>query len=202
MNAIQSALLTTSCIGFLTACAPATKSAETSSPAETETQAADDVTLLNTTLGPVQGAQDGDVVSFKGIPFAKPPVGELRWRAPQPVQAWNEPLDATTYGSDCMQIPFPSDAAPLGVPHAEDCLYLNVWKPARTEPDTKLPVMVWIYGGGLQNGGTSPDVYDGSEFARQNVILMSMNYRLGRFGFFAHPALSAEGAVPHMVNYG
>jgi para-nitrobenzyl esterase len=99
-----------------------------------------------------------------------------------------------------MQVPFPSDAAPLGMKPAEDCLYLNVWRPAHAA-DKKLPVLVWIYGGGFVNGGSSPAVYDGSAFARDGVIFVSFNYRLGRFGFFAHPALSAEQSHGPLANY-
>ncbi len=99
-----------------------------------------------------------------------------------------------------MQIPFPGDDAPLSVKPAEDCLYLNVWRPAHPARK-KLPVLVWIYGGGFVNGGSSPAVYDGSPFARDGVIFVSFNYRLGRFGFFAHPALSAEQAGGPLANY-
>jgi para-nitrobenzyl esterase len=107
--------------------------------------------------------------------------------------------DATHYGADCMQLPFPGDAAPLGVTPAEDCLYLNVWKPARG--GKRLPVMVWIYGGGFVNGGSSPEVYDGSRFAEDGIVFVSFNYRLGRFGFFAHPALTKESAGGMVSNY-
>ena len=141
--------------------------------------------------GKLEGVVDGDVLSFKGIPFAAPPVGARRWRPPQPAAHWTGTRKADAYGNDCMQVPFPSDAAPLGTPPKEDCLYLNVWRPA--EASTKpLPVMVWIYGGGYVNGGSSPAVYDGSAFARKGVIMVSFNYRLGRFGFFAFPALTKE----------
>jgi para-nitrobenzyl esterase len=110
---------------------------------------------------------------------------------------------ATEFSNDCMQIPFAQDAAPLGTPPAEDCLYVNVWRPADAEPGDKLPVMFWIYGGGLVNGGASPAVYDGSEIARQGVVLVSFNYRLGRFGFFAHPALTAANEDNGLLgNYG
>src|SRR5690242_15699143 len=98
--------------------------------------------------GELQGAVADGVLSFKGVPFAAPPVGDLRWRAPQPVKAWTGVRQATTYGHDCMQQPFPSDAAPLGTEPAEDCLVLNVWRPAEQSAG-KLPVMVWIYGGGF-----------------------------------------------------
>jgi beta-glucosidase len=98
-----------------------------------------------------------------------------------------------------MQVPFPSDAAPLGMKPAEDCLYLNIWRPAQSA--AKLPVLVWIYGGGFVNGGSSPAVYDGAPFARDGVLFVSFNYRLGRFGFFAHPALAAEQAGAPLGNY-
>ncbi|HEX3837411.1 MAG TPA: carboxylesterase family protein [Steroidobacteraceae bacterium] len=151
--------------------------------------------------GKVRGAATAIVAAFKGIPFAQPPVGALRWRPPQTPIAWQDIRAALSYGPDCMQVPFPGDAAPLGVTPAEDCLYLNVWTPARFE-GRKLPVMVWIYGGGFVNGGSSPPVYDGSAFARDGVVLVSFNYRLGSFGFFAHPALSAEQAGGPLGNYG
>jgi para-nitrobenzyl esterase len=151
--------------------------------------------------GIVGGAVADGVVSWKGVPYAAPPVGERRWRAPQPVEPWTGVRAATRYANDCMQKPFPSDAAPLGTPPAEDCLYLNVWAPA--EPAAPgLPVMLWIHGGGFVNGGSSPAVYDGSAFARRGVVLVSLNYRLGRFGFFAHPALTGEQAGAPLGNYG
>jgi para-nitrobenzyl esterase len=162
--------------------------------------AAPDITQANVDTGQVQGTRQGDVVSFKGIPFAAPPVGPLRWRPPQPVTSWLGVRPAGSYGPDCMQVPFPSDAAPLGVKPAEDCLYLNVWVPAERAQE-KLPVFVWIYGGGFVNGGSSPAVYDGSAFARQGVAFVSFNYRLGRFGFFAHPALTAEQSAGPLGNY-
>ena len=151
--------------------------------------------------GQVQGAVHQTVAYFKGIPFAAPPIGNLRWRPPQSVHKWSGVRKAAEFGADCMQLPFPSDAAPLGVKPAEDCLYLNVWRPANP-PHGKLPVFVWIYGGGFVNGGTSPAVYDGSAFARDGVVFVSFNYRLGRFGFFAHPAISAEQPAGPLGNYG
>src|SRR5206468_1861065 len=96
----------------------------------------------------------------------------------------------------------PSDAAPLGTKPAEDCLYVNVWAPAARSGGGKLPVMVWIYGGGFVNGGSSPAVYDGSHFAGQGIVFVSFNYRLGRFGFFAHPALTKESPSGPIGNYG
>ena len=157
-----------------------------------------------TTSGPVVGESAHGVAAFKGVPFAAAPVGPLRWRAPQPPKAWTVPRDAKAYGPDCMQNPFPGDAAPLGVTPAEDCLYANVWTPeAALKGKAKLPVMVWIYGGGFVNGGSSPAVYSGDRFARDGVVLVSFNYRVGRFGFFAHPALTAANADGGMLgNYG
>jgi len=149
--------------------------------------------------GRVKGAISGQLVVFKGIPFAAPPVGANRWRPPQPVAHWPGLRPATEFGADCMQLPFPSDAAPLGTKPAEDCLFVNVWRPASRSP--KLPVMVWIYGGGFVNGGSSPAVYDGSRFAARGLVFVSFNYRVGRFGFFAHPALTKENPAGPLGNY-
>ncbi|HTW37170.1 MAG TPA: carboxylesterase family protein [Steroidobacteraceae bacterium] len=158
-------------------------------------------TQLGVQGGLIRGAVHEGVLSFKGIPFAAPPVGPLRWRPPQRVGRWSGVRAAVNYGPDCLQLPFPGDAAPLRSALAEDCLYLNVWRPARAAARA-LPVMVWIYGGGFVNGGTSPAVYDGSPFARDGIVLVSFNYRLGNFGFFAHPALSAEQRAGVLGNYG
>lgn len=157
--------------------------------------------LVHVESGDLRGETADGVTGFKGIPFAAPPVGDLRWRPPQPAATWTGVREAKAYGHDCMQKPFPSDAAPLGTQPSEDCLVLNVWRPAKAE-GAKLPVMVWIYGGGFVNGGASPAVYDGSQFARGGVVLVSFNYRLGRFGFFAHPALTAEDPGGLVGNYG
>ena len=157
--------------------------------------------VVRVASGEVSGEVRAAVASFKGIPFAQPPVGALRWRAPQAPTPWQGIRPSVSYGPDCMQVPFPGDAAPLGVKPAEDCLYLNVWTPAQFT-GRRLPVMVWIYGGGFVNGGSSPPEYDGSAFARDGVVLVSFNYRLGSFGFFAHPALSAEQAGGPIGNYG
>lgn len=157
---------------------------------------------VSTDAGKLRGVTQGSVESFKGVPFAAPPVGDLRWRAPQPVRPWSDVRQADGYSADCMQVPFPSDAAPLGTTPAEDCLYLNVWRPAGIPADAKLPVMFWIYGGGFVNGGSSPSVYDGSKFAEKGVVFVSANYRLGRFGFFAFPELSHENVDGMVGNYG
>lgn len=148
--------------------------------------------LAATQAGVVSGVRESGLDVYRGIPFAAPPVGGLRWRAPQAVQPWRGARDASRFGADCAQKPMPGDAAPPGVTPAEDCLYLNVWAP---QGGRALPVMVWIYGGGFVNGGASPKIYDGAALARRGLVLVSFNYRVGRFGFFAHPALSAEAAV-------
>jgi para-nitrobenzyl esterase len=189
MRSFQSATL----IAVLAAalCGPAIAQSGAASP-----------TIVALRSGKVEGLKDGEVLAFKGVPFAKPPVGPLRWRAPQPAQPWTGVRSAKAYGHDCMQTPFPSDAAPLGTEPAEDCLVANVWRPAKAT-GARLPVMVWIYGGGFVNGGSSPAVYDGRAFAQQGLVFVSFNYRVGRFGFFAHPALSASAADgDRLGNYG
>ncbi|MBO9574554.1 MAG: carboxylesterase family protein [Sphingobium sp.] len=151
--------------------------------------------------GVIRGDETAGVLSWKGIPFAQPPLGALRWRAPQPVTAWQGVRETTKYSNDCMQVPFPSDAAPLGTEPAEDCLYSNVWRPAGAQKN--LPVMVWIYGGGFVNGGASPPTYSGANLARQGIVFVSFNYRVGRFGTFALPQLTAENADKgRLGNYG
>jgi para-nitrobenzyl esterase len=144
---------------------------------------------VDVTGGRVAGTDSHGIVSFKGIPFAAPPVGDLRWKAPQPVQAWSGVKEAKNFGPACMQASSPySPVASMG----EDCLYLNVWTPAKTPAD-KLPVMVWIYGGAFAGGATSLPTYDGTHFAEDGVVLVSVAYRLGPFGFLAHPELTKEG---------
>ncbi len=156
--------------------------------------------VVSVQSGKLQGSASDGVVSFKGVPYAAPPVGDLRWRPPQSAAKWTGVRSAVEYGHDCMQLPFPSDAAPLGTKPAEDCLVLNVWVPQHRAK--KLAVMVWIYGGGWVNGGSSPAVYDGSQFAKEGVVFVSFNYRLGRFGFFAHPAITKEDPNGLLGNYG
>jgi len=146
--------------------------------------------VIKISTGLVKGTTVNGITSFKGIPYAAAPVGNLRWAATQSAQTWDGVFNANTYGADCIQLPFPSDAAPLGTEPDEDCLFLNIW--TKNSNDTQLkPVVVWIHGGGFVNGGSSPDVYSGEKFAEKDVIFVSFNYRLGRFGFFGHPALTA-----------
>lgn len=154
--------------------------------------------------GVLAGASENGVESFKGVPFAAPPAGSLRWRAPQPVRPWSGLRPATGYAPDCMQTPVPGIAAPLGAPSlSEDCLYLNVWRPAGARAGGGLPVMVWIHGGGFVNGGASPAVFRGDSFAQHGVIMVGIAYRVGRFGFFAHPALTAANEDDGLLgNYG
>lgn len=160
-----------------------------------------DPTIAVTADGAVQGAASNGVVAFKGIPFAAPPVGALRWRPPQPVSAWSGVRQATSFVHDCMQTDGPNSG--LTVTPSEDCLYLNVWRPQDSKGQN-LPVMVWIYGGGYVSGGTSMPTSDGTQFAKQGVVIVTLNYRLGRFGFFAHPALTAAAAPSGetLGNYG
>jgi len=156
--------------------------------------------------GELQGVVADGVDSFKGIPFAAAPVGDLRWRPPQPPARWSGARQAAEFGADCMQGRFgPPPTAVPGAPPArvpsEDCLFLNVWRPPSAAPGARLPVMVWIHGGGFMGGsGASPGT-SGVQFAKQGVILVSINYRLGRFGFFAFPALSQERPEETKGNY-
>jgi para-nitrobenzyl esterase len=164
--------------------------------------AASDSVLVKVESGQLKGSVENGVVSFKGVPFAAPPVGQFRWRTPQPVTPWKGVRAATAFAPDCLQVPFPSDAAPVGAGGlSEDCLYANVWAPAG-HGTKKLPVMVWIYGGGFVNGGSSPLVYDGTHFAERGVVFVSFNYRVGRFGFFGFPALTQEFPDEPHGNYG
>jgi len=154
---------------------------------------AQDIVSIDT--GRIQGSTENGVIAFKGIPFAAPPVGRLRWRPPQPAARWSGVRQATRFGHDCMQVLSIFSNSP-----AEDCLYVNVWTPESHA--RKLPVMVWIYGGAWVVGGSSLPFFDGSQLARKGVILVTFNYRLGRFGFFAFPALSREAGNGLLGNYG
>jgi len=162
---------------------------------------ADRVKTANGVVESTVPAKDG-VRSFKGIPFAQPPVGDLRWREPQPVKNWPGARNADTFGPSCMQRLSPSaDYWLRGDGMSEDCLYLNVWTPAKSGRE-KLPVLVYIFGGGFQNGDGSEPRYDGESMARHGIVAVSLNYRTNIFGFFVHPELTRESPHHASGNYG
>lgn len=156
--------------------------------------------LVKLEAGTLRGAVRDGVASYKGVPFAAPPIGALRWRPPAPVPAWTGVRDSTSFGAACFQFEEPP-IVPAGVAQSEDCLNLNIWAPA-SRPRTPLPVMVWIHGGGLEQGTGSVPFYSGEPLAKRGVIVVTINYRLGRLGFFAHPGLSAESPRAPLGNYG
>lgn len=157
--------------------------------------------VIQTTGGLLRGKSKLGVESFKGIPYAAAPVGDLRWQPPQPVKPWKGVRDVSDFCSDCAQASWPRSNEKLRDNTAEDCLYLNLWKPANNKTDKKLPVMVWIYGGGFVGGGSSYAETSGQQFAKQDVILISFNYRLGRLGHFAFPSLSKENPTEYKGSY-
>lgn len=144
---------------------------------------------VQVTGGEVRGVVKDGIASFKGIPFAVPPVGELRWRAPQPVVPWEGVREADQFGPPPMQMALATLV--YGSKPSEDCLHINVWTAAK-EADERRPVMVWIYGGAFNGGGAGDAIFDGTHFAKKGVVLVTFNYRIGVFGFLAHPELSAE----------
>ncbi len=151
--------------------------------------------------GRLVGRQSDGIESFKGVPFAAPPVQALRWRPPQAPASWSGERDAGDVGAICIQAPANGDPGVGPGTPSEDCLTLNVWRPAgQGEP---LPVMVWIHGGGYNNGSGTPPLYDGTNLARRGMVVVTINYRLGRLGFFDHPALAFERAAGEPAgNYG
>jgi para-nitrobenzyl esterase len=156
---------------------------------------------VKTVAGIVKGTatEDGRVRIYKGIPFAAPPTGPGRWQPPAPAPSWPGVRDATAFGASCMQGSVFPDIVLKD--QSEDCLFLNIWAPAPTA-GARLPVMLWVHGGGFQAGSGAEPRHDGEAFARKNVVLVTINYRLGIFGFFSHPALTAESPHHASGNYG
>ncbi len=162
----------------------------------------DDVTLqVKTQYGILEGFEEDGVKKFLGVPFAQAPVGELRWKAPQPLQPWEGVREAKAFGADPMQLDIFGDMAFRGAGRSEDCLYLNIWTTAATTADN-LPVLIYFNGGGLMAGSGSEPRYDGSAMAKQGVIGVTANYREGVFGYFAHPELTAASDYKGSGNYG
>ena len=156
---------------------------------------------IKTKQGKIEGKAEGAVRTFLGIPFAAPPVGPLRWKPPVPAAKWKGVRQATEFGSHCMQPQLYADMVFRDPGPSEDCLTLNVWTPAG-DKNAKLPVMVWVYGGGYIAGGTSEARQDGANLAKNGVVVVSMNYRLGIFGFFADAELAKESDQGAAGNYG
>ncbi len=157
---------------------------------------------VRTEGGSISGTAANGVRIFKGIPYAASPVGDLRWRPPQPAAAWSGVRAADAFGPDCPQTPYPPGsiyAAPPK-PQSEDCLYLNVWTAANA--GDRRPVMVWIHGGALTRGSGATPTYDGSALTKKGVVVVTINYRLGPLGYLAHPALTAESPHHASGNYG
>jgi len=157
--------------------------------------------VVRTANGDLQGAYESGIRTYKGVPFAQPPVGDLRWKEPQPVKHWDGVRKADKFGPRAMQNPIFSDMVFRSDGVSEDCLYLNIWTPARTAGD-KLPVLVYFYGGGLMAGDGSELRYDGESMARRGVVAITVNYRLSVFGFFSHPELTKESPHHASGNYG
>ncbi len=156
---------------------------------------------VNTRYGALEGVNESGLSVFKGIPFAAPPVGENRWKAPQAVEPWQRVRQAKEFGNDPMQgNPF-GDMGFDSKGKSEDCLYLNVWTPAKTMNE-KLPVVIYFNGGGLIAGSGSEPRYAGESIARHGIVAVTANYREGIFGFFSHPELSKETSYKGSGNYG
>ena len=156
---------------------------------------------VKTQNGIVEGLDESGIKTFKGVPFAAPPVGKFRWREPQPVQNWTGVRKAIKFGPRAMQLPLFGDMNFRSDGMSEDCLYLNIWTPAKNG-DEKLPVLVYFYGGGFLAGDGSEPRYAGESMARHGIVAITVNYRLGVFGFFAHAELTKESPHHASGNYG
>lgn len=165
--------------------------------------------LVRVTQGQISGVQDGAAHVYRAIPYAAPPVGNLRWRAPQPAAAWRGIRDGSSFAPNCGMtrpgpppdmLPYTSEFNAPG-PASEDCLYLNIWGPA-DKASLDLPVMVWIHGGGFQGGGSTSPLFNGSRLAAKGAVIVTINYRLGPLGFLAHPDLAKESLLGTSGNYG
>jgi para-nitrobenzyl esterase len=156
---------------------------------------------VKTANGVLQGTQVSGISIFKGVPFAQPPVGDLRWKEPQPVKNWEGTLKADHFSARPMQLPIYSDMNFRSPGISEDCLYLNIWTPAKTGKE-ELPVLVFFFGGGMKAGDASEYRYDGESMSRKGIVAVTVNYRLGVFGFLAYPELSKESSHHASGNYG
>ncbi len=161
--------------------------------------------IIHTSAGSLAGEASDGIYAFKGIPYAQPPIGKLRWRPPQTDVAWDGVRDATQFADDCVQIysPVPriDSMGSRASGMSEDCLYLNVWTPSDSD-GANLPVYVWFHGGGFVRGSAAEPSYDGASLASRGAVVVSVNYRLGAFGFFAHPELTRESDHGASGNYG
>lgn len=182
-------------------CALALGACSTSAP-PVPTASSPPSATVETTAGPIEGmVEDDGLRVFRGVPFAAPPVGDLRWAPPQPPEPWTEVREATAFGAKCVQANVFGDMAPRAEGMSEDCLTLNVWTPAASASEA-LPVLVYFYGGGFVAGDASEPRYDGAAIAREGTVVVVPNYRLGVFGFLAHPELSEASGYGASGNYG
>jgi para-nitrobenzyl esterase len=160
-----------------------------------------DLSVVTIDSGKISGTMDEGVRVFRGIPYAAPPTGDRRWKLPQPVEPWEGVRECTDWGFSCVHVPYPPGSMWTGpewgdpAEQREDCLHLNVWTTAQS-PDKKLPVMVWIHGGSLQHESGSVGAYGGANLARKGVVAVTINYRLGPFGYLAHPELTRDRLRP------
>ncbi|MFC7959063.1 carboxylesterase/lipase family protein [Rhodococcoides kroppenstedtii] len=195
-KAVLPALVLAAASAMVAACS----SSGAASPSTTNTN------TVETGSGLVSGERDGSVQVFRGIPYAEAPVGDLRWRSPQPVQPWSGVRSATDFGAGCTQIPNETGFEPYGseffakAPFSEDCLFLNVWTNGTDTTDK--PVLVWFHGGGFYAGSGSDEIFNGASLAARDAVVVTVNYRLGALGYLAHPDLSSESAEGVSGNYG